>query len=73
MIIDRYDTFRIGITATTTVVRDGKQRGRIVAVHDDERSARADAKRRNQADVMRRVKAQARARESRNHLDGSAT
>ena len=54
---DRYDTFRIGITATTTVVRDLQQNKRIIAVHDDERSARADARRRNHVDVNRRVAA----------------
>lgn len=54
---DRYDTFRIGITATTTVVRDLKQNKRIIAVHDDERSARADASRRNHVAVNRRIAA----------------
>lgn len=54
---DRFDTFRIGVTAETTVVRDGRQNGRIIAVHDDERSARADARRRNHADVNQRLAA----------------
>jgi hypothetical protein len=38
----RYDTFRIGITHTKTVASS--------AVHDDERSARADARHLNQED-----------------------